>query len=374
MKSTLLSINRTPPAVNEAEISLFGPGLGECIVLHLGLGEWFIIDTFFSPETRLPIAIEYLESLGLDPSRCVKGVLLTHWHSDHTTGAFELFKRCTSAKLFLPQSFNNTAFLALIELYTNNQLTSDMPAIDEYKKILRYIKSNDLRSRLSWVKAGSLIFDQRNDRNARMVALSPSETTVANAAAKFASLRPDCGEQRTVRIIGGDNENLRAVVAHFTFGEFCALLGSDLETKSSLDVGWAAILECGLYEQFSLQKADVYKVAHHGSSTGEHSGIWSDLLKKQPVSLITPFSKLIDPLPRAADLSRISENSKKVYLTRPSNSARETRRDRMVERQMKAIVKCRKIVDRRTGHIQVRATEQGVSSINLNEFAQAIKG
>ena len=33
-----------PPAPDELEVSLFGRGVGECAVVHLGSGEWLVVD------------------------------------------------------------------------------------------------------------------------------------------------------------------------------------------------------------------------------------------------------------------------------------------------------------------------------------------
>ena len=45
------------PATNEVEISLFGPGYGECIVIHVGENEWVIVDSCIDAETRSSCAI-----------------------------------------------------------------------------------------------------------------------------------------------------------------------------------------------------------------------------------------------------------------------------------------------------------------------------
>src|SRR5438067_455186 len=34
-----------PPDSSELELSVFGPGRGECLVVHLGAGEWMVVDS-----------------------------------------------------------------------------------------------------------------------------------------------------------------------------------------------------------------------------------------------------------------------------------------------------------------------------------------
>ena len=42
------------PERSEIEVSLFGPGYGESIVLHLGENLWLIVDSCLDPLTRDP--------------------------------------------------------------------------------------------------------------------------------------------------------------------------------------------------------------------------------------------------------------------------------------------------------------------------------
>ena len=67
------------PEENEIEISLFGPGYGECVVVHLGSDHWVVVDSCIDVESRRPVAVEYLEILGRDPAGAVKCVVASHW-------------------------------------------------------------------------------------------------------------------------------------------------------------------------------------------------------------------------------------------------------------------------------------------------------
>ncbi len=55
-----------PPNPDEIEITVFGPGYGECIVIHAGSGKWFIVDSCLDM-TGLPASIVHLNSLGVKP-------------------------------------------------------------------------------------------------------------------------------------------------------------------------------------------------------------------------------------------------------------------------------------------------------------------
>lgn len=39
----------TPPVADELEVSVFGPGVGESVVVHLGHGDWMVVDSCLNP-------------------------------------------------------------------------------------------------------------------------------------------------------------------------------------------------------------------------------------------------------------------------------------------------------------------------------------
>jgi len=55
-----------PPAVDELEVSVFGPGVGECVLVHFGEGEWMVVDSCLDRATSRPAALDYLTELGVD--------------------------------------------------------------------------------------------------------------------------------------------------------------------------------------------------------------------------------------------------------------------------------------------------------------------
>lgn len=63
----MTSLVSVPPRHDETEISLFGPGVGECIVAHVGANQWIVIDSCLDPATREPAALGYLKLIGVAP-------------------------------------------------------------------------------------------------------------------------------------------------------------------------------------------------------------------------------------------------------------------------------------------------------------------
>ena len=50
---------------DEIEVSVFGPGKGECIVLHVGSGRWVVVDSCIEPGDSWSVAERYLRGLGV---------------------------------------------------------------------------------------------------------------------------------------------------------------------------------------------------------------------------------------------------------------------------------------------------------------------
>lgn len=86
----------TPPGEREIEVSVFGPGFGECLVIHAGHGDWIVVDSCLDVATREPAALTYLKALQVDPS-AVRRIIATHWHDDHVRGLGKLLRACANA-------------------------------------------------------------------------------------------------------------------------------------------------------------------------------------------------------------------------------------------------------------------------------------
>lgn len=67
-----------PPDPEELEISIFGPGYGEAIALHIGHGQWILIDSCSEPRSGKPAPLEYLHQLDINISQAVRLIVATH--------------------------------------------------------------------------------------------------------------------------------------------------------------------------------------------------------------------------------------------------------------------------------------------------------
>ena len=122
--------------------------------------------------------------------------------------------------------------------------------------------------------------------------------------------------------------NIEAVALHIDVGDDAILLGSDLEEHATL--GWSAVVSDSWCA--SRRKGTAYKLAHHGSYTGDIPQIWATLLQPDPTACLTPFILGKHRLPTDADRVRVKGNTPNRYI-----SSGATRKPDMNSAQLKRL-------------------------------------
>ena len=129
------------PESDELEISLFWPGFGECIVAHLGRGDWIIVDSCLGPDGQTPARLDYLKRLGVDVSTSVKRVVANLWLKDHLRGLAQTVSECSSAKFICSQALWSKEFVALTELWKKTSLTAS--PVDELSRVIETLARSE---------------------------------------------------------------------------------------------------------------------------------------------------------------------------------------------------------------------------------------
>ena len=129
----LISESR-PPGPNEIELTLTGPGYGECLISHIGNGDWIIIDSCLDKQ-KLPAALSYLRSLGVDPAKNVRLVVATHWHDDHIRGMGDLVETCVEANFWCSAALCEEEFLAMVGAVSKRPMSRIKSGMQELYKV-----------------------------------------------------------------------------------------------------------------------------------------------------------------------------------------------------------------------------------------------
>ena len=365
-----------PPLDHQFEVSLFGPGVGESLVLHLGFGEWVIVDSCHDPKTRQPAALQYLDRLGIDASKAVKLLVLTHWHDDHIRGAAGILRRAESAQLVCSAKDHGEAFFQAVETARAARLSET--GFDEMSELLRIlIERRQAGQRLEsvgpiWAAEGMTLLRREKDglrHPVRVVALSPSHATLTLALHELKGFlpRPNSPERRAVRL----TPNQRSIALLVQVGSRVALLGGDLEESPNPAVGWRAVVNSTLRPRLC---SEVFKVPHHGSQNADNADVWREMLAIEPVACLTPFSKGNNPLPTAQDIRRLRGRTAHLYCTRPIRSRKPRRRASAVERTIRQVARRHRAMEGPIGQIRIRASAADASSsLKIDLFGPAFQ-
>jgi hypothetical protein len=333
-------------------MTVFGPGLGECIVLHLGNGDWMIIDSCTSALGTEPIALEYLRSIGIDPGASVRTIVATHWHDDHIRGLATLLRECPKADFVMSAALASQQFFQLVlEVDAQNRLVKHNSSASEFSEILELLASRVngpyVVGPSIYAQDGSRIFCGGHGGTTEVWALSPSAATVTNALTNLAERLLTVGECRRFKRFSPNDLSVAILVQA---GGYDLLLGADLENTAAQEFGWKAVLSSTTRPR---TRANAFKIAHHGSANADHDDVWSAMLTNEPIAVVTPYAKLAKPLPRDTDVERIKSRTKMVYCTTWPASKKPPRR-RGADGIIRGATKRRHALNQNSGHVSLR--------------------
>jgi len=304
----------------EIEVSIIGGGnaYGECIVINLGYNSWVIIDSAHNPKTNEPLAIEYLNGIGVDVTQNVKYIIATHWHGDHIRGLAKCVDVCTNAKFCCSAAFHGKTFMSLIGLVQHNpdsktkEFQKILEIIVKRKKVLKHLKQDLTLSS----------FQHPNNIPVQIISLSPSDHSINNFIQKDISPTIAKFIENPSNTLKNHNPNDSSVVVLIKIGEHEILLSGDLENSSHPDMGWNAVLSSSLVPEKSVS---IFKVPHHGSKTSYNKDIWNELLVKDSIAGLTPYSK--SKLPREEDVKSIYSHTEYAFITSdPNETGKKSRK------------------------------------------------
>jgi len=334
-----------PPAADEIEVTVFGPGLGEAVVVHLGEDNWILVDSCVSENGSAPASAEYLTALGVETDR-VRAIVATHWHDDHVRAISQLARTYIEADFFISGVLREQEALAFLATYSGRIAPGQTGGTKELVSVLHELNGKRL---VKPTQSRTYLVDEKiNGRNVKVSALSPLPAANQKAAAHLAQYLVK-KDQAINKAPPEPSPNAAAIVLHLDFGGGDAvLLGADLEDNKVW--GWSAMVA----DDWALKKENsgAYKVSHHGSKSGDSDHIWTTLLTKNPVACITPFIFGRHNLPTDDDKARIRARTNQAYIC--SGASRKPAIDSEQLKRLNDI--CTKVrrVDTGLGAVQLR--------------------
>ncbi|MBI1894644.1 MAG: MBL fold metallo-hydrolase [Candidatus Rokubacteria bacterium] len=358
-----------PPAPDEAEVSLFGPGIGESAVVHLGGGDWIVIDSCVETGTREPVAVKYLANLGLHSEHSLRLIIVSHWHDDHIRGISSVLQAAPHAVIACSAALNSDEFFQLTAF--SRRAMTEWPGTAEFEAVLAILEQRapaGVRPAAigpTWAVANQRLWQRSatgSIPSAEVYALSPSAAALTLAINGFADMLPVAGPARKLVAL---TPNQAAVAVWIVFGSFNILLGSDLEASTNPLIGWHAIITS---QARPTGLAHVFKVPHHGSDDADEPAVWTTMLVPNPCAVLTPFIKGPSPLPRPTDISRLKARTNELYCTAAPKGWAPPRRDPAVERTLRETVRARRAISGPMGHVRIRAQHSAPNSLQVDLF------
>lgn len=377
MPNSSNQIQCAPPNFNEVEVSLFGPGVGESLVAHIGNNDWIIVDSCVDSETKKPAPLAYLEKLGVDPSNAVKLFVISHWHSDHIRGASKIVEECNAATVCFSGALLTEEFFTLVDNFSGLDqpvlLDRDSCATEEMGSVIKIIKRRCKNKQVVpapyiLASADTRIYQTANNGlSSEVWALSPSSEALVQSLKEIANLIPSPDERSFRKVIPRPTRNHNAVVLYLKYNNYNILLGSDLEETKNPLTGWSFIVHSS---NRPSEKSLIFKIPHYGSITGHSDDVWQRMVKKDSIGILTSKIGGKGSLPKQRDVNRIKNYTPNLYGTSKPIAIKQ-KRNRTVEKTMMSVLKNRVPLNGHIGQIQIRITKSGMK-INLEAPARKL--
>lgn len=347
------------PAADQIEISIFGKGLGEAIVVHIGAGRWITIDSF--EVDKRSIAQIYFDNIGVDPTTCVEAVVATHWHDDHVKGITSLFSVTPNAEIIVPMAMCDDEFVKFAAAFANQKAAKFSSGVEEFGGILKLAYSRHrpgTQFPMRFAKHGSVGFRCAGSAlphgaTVTLEGLSPSDHDMNQFLAGLAKVRPT---PASLQQASNPKRNEVSAAFWLQIGQDAVLLAADVENSGNVNSGWKAILAAQVQP---LTKASLVKIPHHGGASGHHDAMWTQLLSSKPLATLAPWTRGGGRLPTGTDIDRILPLTGNSFATGPSAESRPAGQPPMVAKEFgRGRVSLRRVMEK-IGLVRHRGTIVG---------------
>jgi len=360
-----------PPSAEEIEVSLFGPGFGESVLIHLGNEEWLAVDSCMDPEHKVPVALRYFDEISVDPAKSLKCIVASHWDNDHIKGIGELFRCSDSAKFHCTAAFEEKSFLACLSHWITPGFV-DESGTEELIEVLQELKKRQPRHHYvvpEFASANKILWEKNLDVPYIQVrALAPSSAGIFAMVASLKKKILDAESFEVRRRLPRIVDNHASVVLRIQIGETAVLLGGDIQMRQDSSFGWKAILE----EFGQKYMSNAYKVPHHGSSNADDDVIWIKLLSEDPPALIAPYVGGGHNLPTLEDCRRLQGRTDHAYITALPLAKRYRDPNPAVDRTMREATRSIREISGRFGHIRIRKNIDSNGEWDIKTFGDGM--
>jgi hypothetical protein len=174
------------------------------------------------------------------------------------------------------------------------------------------------------------------------------------------------GETRRVAV--NRDRNDLSVVIYVSVGDDVLLFGGDLEEEGNHATGWSAILAA---KGRPSAKARVFKIPHHGSKTGHHDDVPTELLAIDPIVIVAPFKNGNVSLPTQQDVDRIRAFAPKSFTTATLSGRANPKRDPAIEKTIREVTRRFTTLKAQPGMVRLRKQSGLATDWRVERFGSA---
>ena len=368
---------RKLPHDDEIEITVLGinESVGESIVVHIGSGEWVIIDCCKTKE-GINLPLYYLSEIGANLSKVLR-VACTHLHSDHIVGLSEVLDKCKNSWFTYSMVGDHNTLKYVIAQYKKDANLPNEGTFGEFMKCIDVVKKQNR-------KAAQIGLDQPiyADSNRMILGISPS--LKMNEVYQWKVLRYNLNDPIPSQML---KTNFCSVASILLIGKVHAILGADLESnrRYNEDIdrckktcarkskrGWCNVFQSSQY--FPCYQYDYFKISHHSSSTGYCPLLWEQFMSDQSIGTSTVFVQGKNALPSQEMINIYAEKCSELYFTSKSPASRRDKKGRSIlddKKEIAIIDMCS--VQEKIGIISSRRKIDGSNSWVTDIYESAIR-
>lgn len=298
-----------------------GPHRGESVVIHLGNGEWAIIDSCMMDGDQLPLPLQYLQDLEVDYDN-VRIVICTHWHGDHINGMSQILEKCENADFYIAAIGEFKDFASYVFDINAIEFTPS-DAWLEFSECLK--KLEEKKRKLHFLFHDQLFYSKEQD-SINMYSLSPSDEMIL----AFDSLLVKVDKKNPIATEVEDlDANMCSLAIALKYKSVNVLICGDLETNTKKKKpndcsdkcsecksrGLCNVVNEGLIYR-NYKPFDYVQISHHGSVTGYCPKLWNtDVKKDKTIATTTVYLGSGENLPRKQMLETFKPCVSKLYLS-----------------------------------------------------------
>jgi hypothetical protein len=292
--------------------------------------------------------------MGVDPAIAVLAVIISHWDDDHIKGVANLVEAASVAKIISSAAILDKDFVKLTQLFHGDRTRVGKTGIEEIVRVHELMAqtgrtlTNAIQNREVFL-AGMAGLSHGLD--VRIRTLSPADYELNTFNSWVGSQMPSV--RQTKGRFPRRSRNDLSVVLEVTVGKDVVLLGGDLEKEEgNPETGWSAVLASNAGG--SWKKAAVFKVAHHGSHTGFHEGVWQQMLVEDVHAILAPWINGGKLVPSDAERARIVGMTPNAFTTSVARVRRQPDRERSALRTIAESVENFRSIEPLTGQVRLR--------------------